>query len=430
MRIHHGVPSTTARDRLLVGDPVISRVLGRLRNDHLLRNAFLLMVHTAIGSVFGLVFWIVASHRQTPVELGLASALVSLLPLAATIGGLGMDSAVFRHYSESPDRWGLIVRGLVLASTGSAVIGFGVGFLRHSGASFATTVLTTLAAAMLGANGITSSVIIASRRTGLLLFESLASSVVKLAAILVFPADSEGLVAAVAAGICVSGVVSMLVTFLVLRPERSRSTERESVTGYAASNWLAASFSLVPFAVLPSIVVWRAGPGPAALVAVAALVSPLLRLIPTMFTRSFFAEVAADPSKLVPLLRRTYRFSLGATALAATALAVLAPYVLTLFGEDYREGSTVLVRYLALGTTIAVANYLADAVLNLRRDHKAFLFTNVSGMTFLLALLVFASVHGANGIGMAWVVGETIYATISWTTVYLRHGRHGFLRNS
>ena len=388
------------------------------------------MVHTAIGSAFGLIFWIVASHRQTAVELGLASALVSLLPLAATIGGLGMDSAVFRHYSTSPDRWRLIVRGLGLASTGSGVLGLAVGLFGHGGGSYTTVALTTVAAAVLGANAVTSSVIVASRRTGLLLIEGLTSSIVKLGAIVVFPADSGGLVAAVVAGICTSGVVSVLVTFMVLRPERSRSAVRESVTGYAASNWLAASFSMAPFAVLPAIVVWRAGAGPAALVAVAALVSPLLRLIPTMFTRSFFAEVAADTTKLAVLLRRTYRYSLIATALAAAGLSVVAPYVLTLFGDDYREGSTVLVRYLALATTIAVANYLADAVLNLRHDHKAFMFTNITGMSILLALLVFASVHGANGIGLAWVVGETIYATISWTTVYLRHGRHGSLRSN
>ena len=69
-----------------------------------------------------------------------------------------------------------------------------------------------------------------------------------------------------------------------------------------------------------------------------------------------------------------------------------------------------------------MANYLADAVLNLTHDHRAYMFTNISGMACLTAILVFASVHGATGIGLAWVAGEIVYATISWTTVFVRHG--------
>lgn len=401
---------------------MLSRLLGRVRHDLLIRNALTLMVHTALGSVFGLLFWILASHRQSPTELGLASAVIALLPLAATIGALGLDAAVFRHFALSPNRRQLINRSIVISASVSTLVGFVFGFPRPGGGALSGSLITAVAAGALGVNAVTSSTIVASRRTSLLLVEGLVGAVVKLSALVMLPPDRHGLLGAAVAGIVASSVTSAVVVYGVLRPGHNPAAERQRVTGYAVSNWVASSFSLFPFAVLPALVVWRAGAQAAAFVAVAALVSPLLRLIPTMITRSFFAEVAAAPEKLGALVGRTYRMSLATTALAAAALAVVAPFVLTLFGETYRDGSTALVRYLALATTVAVANYLADAVLNLAHDHRAFMFTNITGMVCLTALLVFASPYGATGIGIAWVAGESLYAAIAWTIVFIRHG--------
>jgi len=379
------------------------------------------MLNTAVTSLFGLIFWATASNRQTPIELGSASAIIALFPLAATIGGLGLDAAVFRHFALSTERRKLVSRSIILSSSCAGLVGLAIGTLRIAGTTWFEFIAVALATSALGANAVTSSSIVASRRTALLLVEGVVSSVVKISALFALPADEKGLLAASVLGIVSSAMTSICVVFLLIKPERGVQSVREKVRKYAVSNWVSSSFSLLPFSALPALMLWRSGPESAAYVTVAALVSPLLRLVPTVVTRSFFAEVAADPVRLATLVRRTYKLSLGLTACAAAVLAILAPYVLALFGSSYQIGSTTLLRFLSLATVIAVANYLSDAVLNLLHDHKAFLFTNISGMTCLMLILVVASRWGAEGIGVGWVLGESTYAIIAWTTVLCRH---------
>jgi len=400
---------------------MIRPLISKLRSDLLMRNALALMINTGLGSLFGLLFWVLAANRNSTAQLGVASAIISLLPLAATVGGIGLDAAVFRHFAQSSNPRRLITRSILISAGLSSIIGFTFGLLRSEGSALTTLLLTSLAAAALGVNAITASAITASRRPVLLIVESSTAAITKILTLLILPANSTGLLTAAVAGIFASALTSTFVLYRFVRPSTNSSPVAEKVTRYALSNWVASSFSLLPFAALPMLVVWRAGAEAAAFVAVAALISPLLRIVPTMVTRSFFAEVAAHPERITSLLARTYRLSLLTTTLLSSLVAIAAPYVLTLFGTEYRAGSTSLLRYLALATVIATANYLADAILNLMNDHSAFLFTNITGMLTLSAILVFASTHGAVGIGLAWVVGESLYAILSWTTILLRH---------
>lgn len=401
-------------------------LLSKIQKDLLLRNAFILMVNTALASLFGFIFWVIAAHRQSSFEVGTASAIISLLPLAATIGGLGLDAAVFRHFALSVRPRRLVISSIIISGVLSSLVGFIFAILRFESSSI-VIVLTLFAAGFLGINAVTTSAIMASRRSYLLLIESFVAALVKVFMLLLLPSDSTGLLGAMVAGILASVITSSLVLFYVIRPTRGDNLVSEKITGYAASNWIASSFSLLPMATLPMLVIWRAGAESAAYIAIAVLISPLLRLVPSMVTRSFFAEVAANPSKIVEF-KVTFRLSLLFTTAAALVLGLLAPYVLNLFGSNYRENSTVLLRLLSIATVISVANYLADAVLNLLKDHRAFVFTNIFGMSLLTIILVIFSTWGAVGIGIAWIIGELLYALISWSVIFARHRSKLFVR--
>ena len=364
----------------------------------------------------------IAGRRLPISELGQASALLALLPLAATIGTLGLDAAIARNFATSPDQRRLLIRAFRLAVLGALIAGAFTGAIRHGDQPLVAIIaVASIAASLLASQMLSAAAIVASRRAPLLLIETLFAGTVKITLVASVPATELGLILAAVGGIAASSLTSLVVLRWLVRPTAMWPGQSEPISQYATSNWIASSFSLLPFATLPMVVLLRAGAEAAAFVAVAALLSPLLRLIPSTVIRSFFAEVASGTQQLVPLAKRTARLGFSLTALAALMLAATAPLFLSLFGERYVTGSSTLIWFLAAAATVSVANYLGDAILNLKRDHRAFMATNIAGTCGLMAAITLGAGHGVTGLGVAWVVGELMYATISWLTIRARH---------
>ena len=93
----------------LVGD-IIGIVTSRERLKQklrisLYRNAIYLMMATAVSSIFGLAFWVVATRwLYEPEDIGLASAVISAIMLLALLATLGLDYALIRFLPNSGER--------------------------------------------------------------------------------------------------------------------------------------------------------------------------------------------------------------------------------------------------------------------------------------------------------------------------------------
>ncbi|MDP3104613.1 MAG: hypothetical protein Q8M95_08390 [Candidatus Methanoperedens sp.] len=76
-------------------------MLSKLRSlytDPLYRNSLALMLNSAIGAFFGLLFWIVAARTMPAKEIGLATAAILAAALIVGLSKLG-------NYSEAYSRW-------------------------------------------------------------------------------------------------------------------------------------------------------------------------------------------------------------------------------------------------------------------------------------------------------------------------------------
>ena len=76
-------------------------------NTPMIRNAGWIFLVTVMASAGGFHFWHVASRRHPSAVVGAASAIVALIPLLSTIGGLGLGPAVTGFYAHATD---LLVR--------------------------------------------------------------------------------------------------------------------------------------------------------------------------------------------------------------------------------------------------------------------------------------------------------------------------------
>lgn len=109
--------------------------------------------------------------------------------------------------------------------------------------------------------------------------------------------------------------------------------------------------------------------------------------------------------------------------MSSGVVAIAAPWVLGWFGPAYAAHSTTLLRLLALAAFISAPNFLADTVLNVRRDVSGYAWANVLGSCACLGAVIVVIPGSPTAVGWAWVVGQAAYGVISCSLVILRRHR-------
>jgi O-antigen/teichoic acid export membrane protein len=101
-----------------------------LYTDPLYRNSLALILNSAIGAFFGLLFWIVAARTMPAKEIGLATAAISAAGLIVGLSKLGLDAGLVRYLPESKNKNGLystiVMVTLVLALVLTAMFMLGI----------------------------------------------------------------------------------------------------------------------------------------------------------------------------------------------------------------------------------------------------------------------------------------------------------------
>ncbi len=186
---------------------------------------------------------------------------------------------------------------------------------------------------------------------------------------------------------------------------------------FALGNHVAALVALLPTTVLPILVLDRLGARQAAFFAMPLMIVALLNVIPSMASQSLFAEASADEASLQTQTRRTL---LGVYALVVPGvivLCLLAHPVLSIFGADYARNGTRCLQLLALSGLFAGFNYVADVVLNARKQVRSYVFLNTAGTACAIGFPVLFMSHGLTGVGVGWLVGQIGYSLLAVATL-------------
>ena len=90
----------------------------------LVSNAFFLMLNTAVSSVLGATFWLIAARLYTASDVGFAAAVIPLIGLLSNMGTLGLAVGLIRYLPEAesdPDRTRWMVNTSLTLSAVSAM---------------------------------------------------------------------------------------------------------------------------------------------------------------------------------------------------------------------------------------------------------------------------------------------------------------------
>jgi O-antigen/teichoic acid export membrane protein len=425
--------------------PVVGRFLG---GDPLLRNGVLLTTAALATSVLGAAYWSLAGLRYEVDTVGRNYSAISMMTFLAGVSQLNLSDVLIRFVPSAGTRTKRIIGNAYLASLAMALVTATVfvivipwvspalGFLhdRFMGPAF---ILATVCYAIFV---VQDGALTGLRRPTWVLAENALFSVAKLIAVF-------ALVRAGGNGIMLSWVVALLIslaftnTYLfgfavprrvreahrfARRPSWARDPRPEDVTGALAVRtestqgvvrftaltyfgglfWLGAS-------TLPQVLLLNTlGPRASAFFSISWVITTMLMVISTNMGASIVVESAGDLARLGSAARTVLRHTGGLLVGAAAVLVLAAPLVLRVFGEDYPEHATTLLRLLALSTVpnLVMATALAAARVQRRAGMVMAIYITVSAMVFGGAL-VFVPRMGLSGMGMAWLTAQTLMAT-------------------
>lgn len=397
-----------------------------MAGESLFRNGIYIMGMTAVPSLAGFGFWIIAARTLPAAEVGRAAALVSALLLTSIVTNLGMGQVFISrlHSRASGHDWSLTVTtGLLLAGVtsliGGAVVAVALPQLVSDltvGVGFAAFALLPLGVAGASWSLALDHVSIAERDTKAAFVRNAGAAVFRLALIGfagVVPVDGATWIMLIwTATFLLSdlwAVTSVLPRLgrgfrLVLSGAREElRAMRELIVGHQAIN-LGSQFSVY---VLPLLVFARLGPTENAYFYTTFMLSNGLTFIAPSITDALFAEGAHSPATINRDVRRAIGHILKLAGPPALVLIVAGPLILGVFGPQYADEGTTLLRILVIGGAFGAALLLAMAVLRARgqlsdgaRATFTGLIVSVLATWFLLPSL------GLPGAGIGLTIGQ------------------------
>ncbi|HET9897569.1 MAG TPA: hypothetical protein VFQ44_21765 [Streptosporangiaceae bacterium] len=425
--------SALARPLARAADPVRAAIGGLMPGSSpaggsaLLRNGYALMANTVVTGVLGLAYWLLAARHYHPADVGRASAAYAAMNLLAGITAFSLIGAMARFIPQSGRATGRLVRLGYGVSVLSAVAG-SVVFLSvtgRPGSSYSELTGVTAGIIFTGAVIIWSlftlqdGVLVGLRNANWVTLENGLFGLAKIGLLLPLATLIPH------AGIYISWIVPAalavpLVNWLIFRkllPGHARKTGnarppgRSQIGRFLAGDVPGALLLLATISLVPVLVAMFVAPGSNAYFYIPWTIGCTLDLLSVSMALSLTVEGAFDPVKLASHAKAALRRMLIIGVPVALAAALLAPWLLGLFGAGYAsEGAPILV-LLAAAT---VPRTLTEIYLGaLRAQNRTSRVALVQGLRTALVLgltLVLTRYLGIIGAGIGVLISQVVVA--------------------
>lgn len=402
-------------------------------SDRLMVSSALMLLTTLLMAGGGALFWILAARLGSPEEVGLAGSLVASAETLALFAQLGLNIALVRTLPTSSRKGSDVLTAGLVVTTAGGLLALGYAMLLPLASPRLSEVLHSpwaigvfaVLVSLTALNVVSDSVFLGLDRLGAyLLLNGVVLNLAKLGLLLLLVgAGALGLYGAAGGAAAMCGAASI---WVVLRALTGRRTLRPSHELLAARSFAGASYAqyalaVLPLLVFPLLVVNALGAAEAGAYFVAFQVAMLLHAALLALANASYAQAERATSGRHRLMHRSARTLMGGTTIGAVAMAVLAPYLLWIFGGHYVEEGTATLRVLALAIVCASYNYWGALRLRLSRHLRAIVLVQLASTVTMLGLAWLLAPHGTEWVAGAWatghllggVVGHVVSATVA-----------------
>ncbi|MCG8346693.1 MAG: polysaccharide biosynthesis C-terminal domain-containing protein [Chloroflexales bacterium] len=408
----------------------VARFVARM---HILRHrgGIPLSLSVAIASASSIGFWAFAARIYPSETLGLQSAIISAMFLVAGIAQLSLTNVMTRFVPSAGASTRRLVGGAYVLSL---IITPLVALLFLAGLSFWTPALGilranlammfwfVLATPMWCLFTLQDSVLIGLQHPAWLPLKNTVFALTKIVLfmLLALPLAPMGIFAAwtIAGSVMVLGCAYLF--FLRLIPRHSVASTAcaeplnlRRMARYAASAYAGSLLLLMITTVLPLMVTHRLGFSANAYFTLCWLIIASLQMASGTIALPLRVEAAYDRAQLKTYTQRALVRSLRLALPLTLVMLIGAPYVLAIFGAEYVLEATLLLRLLAIGMlpNVIITLYLGVARVQDRMGALARVMGGLCTMMLSLNILLMPP-YGIIGIGIAWVISQTVMAIL------------------
>lgn len=410
--------------------PRVARLLDHLRTP-LYRNGYALVFSSAATSVLGVVYWILAARFYTTETVGLNSTALSVMMFLANLSQLNLMNALNRFVPTAGRTTARLIGSVYLVSAAMAVATslifmLGVEVWAPALKSFVADskfalwfVLATVAWCIFV---LQDSALTGLRQTSWVPIENLLFSIGKmiLLAALATTLPVYGIVASWIVPLIVISVPLNVLIFRRLIPHHVATSGaavqpigRTQLARFVAGDYVSSIVWMATVNLMPLVVVEQLGATAAASFYLSWTIAYTLYLISRNMGMSLITEAAIEPARLYAYSYRVLIQTARIIIPIVVGLVLGAPLLLEVFGHNYAADSTTLLRLLSLS---ALPNLVITLYLSMARVQRR-MTTIVIVQTTLCALVLALSFgllphSGLNGLGWAWLIGQTVLAVL------------------
>lgn len=402
-----------------------SRVLGG--DSPLMRNGYALMANTVVTGLLGLGYWLFAARHYSEQDVGRASAAYSAMNLLAGITALSLIGAMARFIPQSGRGTGRLIRLGYGVSVLSAIIGSIVFLLIAGRPGSSYSELTGIIPGLIFVGAVIvwslftlqDGALIGMRNAGWVTAENAVFGVAKIAMLLplatVIPHTGIYVSWMVPAALAVPAVNWLIFRKLLPRHkhvnEGAPTPTRGQVGRFLAGDVSGALMQLATISLVPVLVALFVAPGFNAYFYMAWTIGVTLDMLAANMALSLTVEGAFDPVALAAHAKATLRRLMLLLIPIAIGTALLAPFILGLFGPGYSKYGAPILVLLAAAT---VPRTLTEVYLGaLRAQNRTSFVALVQGIRAVLILgltLVLTGSMGIVGAGVAVLITQVVMA--------------------
>lgn len=411
----------------------MSSVRVRLRghfDDQLYRTGYFLIIGTGVTSILGAGFWALAARTYSAHQVGLNATAISAMTLVSGVCSLGLSAVLVRYLPIAGTATRRLINGTYAITVTLALLGGFVVALTSSiwspSLSFLSSGLWlvgfTLATAATTVFILQDNILTGLRAAQWIPLENSLFAAAKLVLLVILSGllPTSGPFVAWNAPLLIAIVaVNYLIYRRLIPADRSfGELERRTVFRMAASNYAGNLFTLAGTLYLPVLVANLTSASDAAFFYIPWLFAMSLQLVAINVTTSLTVEAAIDLQALRRLTRRTL-FHVMRLLLPLVAFTLLAaPLILRIFGQDYADEGTALLRWLAVGAVPAAIVALGTSIARIEHRGRVVIALQVAHAVIVIGLsAALLPSSGIEGVGIGFVASQTLLAVLMLATL-------------
>jgi hypothetical protein len=396
---------------------------------HLLRGAYSLLANTAVTSILGMGFWIMAARLYSSVEVGRDTVLISVMLGLSTVCQLNMDNGIARFLPDLGRHsaralisvYGLTAAVALVLGTAFVLVAPGLSHeLAYLGDEAKIAVGFVVALALWGVFTLQDAALMATRRAPWIPIENGVFGVLKLVIlpVLLLVDTSNGVFIAWVLPMALLLVPVNLLVFRRAIPEHVAGEPRESsiarlgrgrVVRFLAQDYAATVLTAVTLTVLPPLVIAVLGARQSAYFAIPFTVAIAFDTLAYSACASLVVEGTLEQESLPALTRLFVRRVLALLAPAAVLLAAAAPLVLLPFGRVYAQHGAAVLRLLLCASVFRTVIALFSAVARVQSRGPRIALVEVALLVLVLGPAVaLARSHGIEGVAAVWLAANVV----------------------